>query len=99
MHSPTHFQIAVQRKKARYAGFSRTVKRRRLLGALDLAGLHATRANVSLAHMALGVADGDLLDIGLEPTVRNAVRVADITTCSGLLAAYFTNLRHSYQLH
>ena len=70
----------------------------RELGALDLAGLHAARADVSLAHVAVFVADGNLLDVGLEPTVGHAMRVADVTTSSRLLAANFTNLRHCYQL-
>ena len=68
------------------------------LGALDLASLHAAGADVGLANTALLVANGDLLDVGLEPAVRHAVRVADVTTSRGLLAANFTNLRHCYQL-
>ena len=77
---------------------SQYASEKRGLGALDLAGLHAARADVGLAHVAALVADGDLLDVGLEPTVGHAVRVADITASGRLLAADFTDLRHSYQL-
>ena len=64
------------------------------LGALDLAGLHATGADVGLTDMAVVVTDGDFLDIGLEPTVRHAVRMAHVTTGRGLLTANLANLRH-----
>ena len=61
----------------------------KVLRAGDLAGLHALGADVGLADMALGVLDGDLLDVGTEPTVRHAVGMADVTTGNGALTADF----------
>ena len=84
-------------KKPAEAGFS-SCKQTGSLGPLDLAGLHAARADVGLAHMTALVANRDFLDVGLEPAVRHAVRVADVTAGGRLLAANFANLRHSYQL-
>lgn len=83
-----------QRRKPAYAGFLAADLRVFALCALDLPGLHAARADVSLAHMAVLVADGDLLDVGLEPTVCDAVRMADVTACRRLLTADLANLRH-----
>ena len=71
---------------------------RRRLGALDLASLHAAGADVGLADMAVLVANRDLLDVGLEPAVRHAMRMADVTASRRLLAADFTNFRHCNQL-
>ncbi len=83
-----------QRRKPAYAGFLAADLRVFALCALDLAGLHAARADVSLAHMAVLVADGNLLDVGLEPAVRYAVRMADVAAGRGLLTADLANLRH-----
>ena len=69
------------------------------LGALDLAALQAGGADVRLAHMALGILDGHLLDVGAEHAVGNAVRVADAAAGHRMLAANFTYLRHVDQLH
>ena len=66
------------------------------LCALDLAGLHAAGADVGLADMALGVADGDLLDVRTEDAVGDLVRVADIAACYGVLTADFTYFRHCF---
>ena len=87
-----------QRQKARRCGLFSVLQRDAGLGALDLAGLHAAGANVGLADMAALIADGDLLDVGLKPTVGHAMRVAYITSSGRLLAANFTNFRHCYQL-
>ena len=46
-----------------------------LLGAGDLAGLQAARADVGLTDMALGILDGDLLDIGTKDPVGHAMGV------------------------
>ena len=89
--------IAPNEKKPAEAGFFHPLEQR-VLRARDLAGLHAARADVGLAHMALLVANRDLLDVGLEPAVCHAVRVADVTAGGGLLAANFANLRHVHQL-
>ena len=69
------------------------------LGALHLASLHAGRADVGLAHMALRVLDRDLLHVRTEHAIRNTMGVADATTSNRGLTANFANLRHSYQLH
>ena len=44
--------------------------------------------------MAILVANRDFLDIGLEPAVRYAVRMADVTASRRLLTANLANLRH-----
>ena len=49
--------------------------------------------------MAVGLLDGDLLDVRTERTVRDAVGVADATTSRGCLTANFANLGHVNQLH
>ena len=49
------------------------MQRERTLRADDLAGLHAARADVSLADMALRITDRDLLDVRAEPAVRHAM--------------------------
>ena len=69
------------------------------LRALDLAGLHALRADVRLADMTLFVLDRHLLNVGTEPAVRHAVRVADVAPCARRFTANFTNLRHRSSLH
>ena len=69
------------------------------LCALDLACFHAAGADVGLANVAVLILDGDLLDVGAEPAVRDAMRVADVAPSRRLLAANFANLRHVYQLH
>ena len=69
------------------------------LRALDLASLHAARADVGLADAALLVADGDLLDVRTEHAVGHSMRVADATTERRGFAANFANLRHNSQLH
>ena len=65
------------------------------LRAGDLASLHAARADVGLADMALLVADRDLLHVRTEHAVGHAMRVADATASRGRLTANFANLRHS----
>ena len=87
-----------QRRKPAYAGFLADDLRAFTLCALDLSGLHAARANVGLADVAVLVSNRDRLNIGLEPAVRHAMRVADVAASGRLLAADFTNLRHIYQL-
>ena len=69
----------------------------RRLSANDLAGLQALGADVGLASNAI-VIDGDLLHIGTESAVGNAMRVADAATSNRGLTANFANLRHFYQL-
>ena len=64
------------------------------LGALYLAGLQAAGADVRFADMAFFIANGDLLDIGLEPAVRHTMRMADVTTGNGVLPANFAYFRH-----
>lgn len=80
--------------KARISGLSRNRYRNVGLCAFDLSCLHAACADIGLAHMAALVADGDFLNVGLEPAVRDAVRMADVTACRGLLTADLANLRH-----
>lgn len=69
------------------------------LSALYFAGLHALSADVCLANVTVLVLDGDFLNVGLKPTVRHAMRVADAATCCRCLATNFTNLRHCSSLH
>ena len=71
---------------------------RECLCALDLASLHALRANVGLADMTLGILNRHLLDVGTEYAVGNAVGMADVSTGNRGLAADFTYLGHVYQL-
>lgn len=65
------------------------------LGALDLTGLHAGRADACLADMAVLFANRDLLHVRAEDAVRHAVRVADVAAGDRVLAADFTNSRHT----
>ena len=68
------------------------------LCALHLAGLHALGADVGLAHMAVLILDGDLLDVRTERAVRDAMGVADATTSNRGFTANFANLGHVNQL-
>ena len=70
------------------------MQRGKYLSAFDLAGLHATGANISLADMTVFIADRDFLNVGLEPTIGYAVGVADIASRRRSLAANLANLRH-----
>ena len=65
------------------------------LCASDLAGLKAARADVCLAHPAVGLLDGDLLDVGAEDAVGLQMGMADVLTCRRVLAADFTYLGHN----
>ena len=65
-----------------------------LLGAGDLAGLQAARADVGLTDMALGILDGDLLDIGTKDPVGHAMGVTDVAARRRVLSADFAYLRH-----
>ena len=69
----------------------------RRLSANDLAGLQALGADIGLANMTI-ITNGDLLHIGAEHAVGNAMRVADAATSNRGLTANFANLRHFYQL-
>lgn len=66
-----------------------------VLRAHDLAGLHALGADVGLADMAVRLANRDLLHVRAEDAVRHAMRVADVAAGNGMLAADFTNSRHT----
>ena len=63
-----------------------------LLGAGDLAGLQAARADVGLTDMALGILDGDLLDIGTKDPVGHAMGVTDVAARRRVLSADFDML-------
>ena len=65
------------------------------LCASDLAGLQAARADVCLAHSAVGLLDGDLLDVRTEGAVAYAMRVADATTSNRCLTADLAYFGHS----
>ena len=60
-----------------------------LLGAGDFAGLQAARADVGLTDMALGILDGDLLDIGTKDPVGHAMGVTDVAARRRVLSADF----------
>ena len=70
-----------------------------VLCALDLAGLHALRANVRLAHVALCILDRDTLDVRTEHAIGDTMGVADATTSNRGLTANFAYLGHVNQLH
>ena len=69
------------------------------LSALYFASFHALGAYIGFANMTVLVLNGDFLNVGLKPTVRHAMRVADAATCCRGLATNFTNLRHCSSLH
>lgn len=69
-------------------------KIQRTLCALDLSSLHALSANVSTLHFAVYL-DGNLLDVGTEGAVADAMRVADATTSAWCLTADLANFGHS----
>lgn len=60
----------------------------------DFTCLHAARTDPGLTYMTILITDGDLMDIRAEGPVRYPMRVADTSSCNGMLSAYFTNLRH-----
>lgn len=62
------------------------------LCALYFASLKAAGAHASLAHIALLVADGDLLHVGAEGTIGYAVGVAYATSSHRMLPANFAYL-------
>lgn len=93
---PPRADTQTQRKKARGCGLSLAKRKTNELGALYLASLHAAGAYIGLAHTALRVLDGDLLDIRAEHSVRYAVRVADVAPRNRMLTANFANFRHRY---
>lgn len=63
------------------------------LSALYFAGLHALGADVGFLRMAIFY-NGHFLDIRAERAVRNAVRVANVTSGGWVLATNRTYLRH-----
>lgn len=63
------------------------------LCSFHLAGLHALRADVCPAHMAV-FTNLHLLDVRTEHAIRYAVGMAHASTRNRFLAAYFANLRH-----
>ena len=65
----------------------------RVLGASNLARLQARGADVHLLTVTVDD-NADVLDVGLELAVDDAVRVADRTTGDSVLTADLTNLRH-----
>lgn len=64
------------------------------LCALDVTSLEAFRAHVSTLDLAIEL-DGDLLDVRTEGTIRDAMRVADVTTSAWCFTADLTYFGHS----
>ena len=63
----------------------------------DFTSLHTLSADSGLANTTV-IVDGDLLHIGAEHAIGDAMRVADAATGNRSLTANFANLRHFYQL-
>lgn len=64
------------------------------LCALDITSLQALGAHVSALDLAIEL-DSDLLDVRTEGTIRDAMRVADITTSAWCFTADLTYFGHS----
>lgn len=64
------------------------------LCALDVTRLEALGANVSTLDLTIEL-DGDLLDVRTEGTIRNAMRVADVTTSARCFTTDLTYFGHS----
>lgn len=64
------------------------------LCALDVTSLEALGAYVSTLDLAIEL-DGDLLDVRTEGTIRDAMRVADVTTSARCFTADLTYFGHS----
>lgn len=60
----------------------------------DVSCFQALRANISALHLAVEL-DRDLLDIRAESTIRDTMRMADVTTSAGCFTADLTYFGHS----
>jgi hypothetical protein len=86
--------MIILHKKDHPNGWSSSSTQDYLLCALDITSLEALGAHICALDLTIEL-DSNLLDVRAEGTIRNAMRVADITTSAWCFTTDLTYFGHS----